>query len=172
MKKDKINVGYKPVKGTDEKYFVTADIRIPESIADMLSLAKMPASALAMFLKLIEDSFWASADVAASVAFVLQMFTRGWRIWCQEQSGARDYVQGLSLEARKDKLAVGLAVQQIIDAVDPLAPAKRTGRPAQPTEIKATPELQAAMQSGNVEQLQALLAAAGLKVNFTSEVKE
>ena len=140
MKSDTINVG---TKFGSEHFAVEVSIKLPENAADRSELCKNDAE------------------------FENQMFVRGWRIWNQEQSGARDYVKGLTVEQRKDVPAVTKAVQAIIDSADPTAPAKRTGRPAKPAEATVTADVAAAMKKGDTAKLAELLAAQGIKINFT-----
>lgn len=137
MKSETVKVGTKI--GT-EHVQVECKIRIPETVADMTELAK------------------------GSGEFVTQMFTRGWRIWNQEQSGARDRIAASTTAERKDMASFTAIVQAVIDSADPTAPAKRTGRPAGPREVKVEKnELQAALSDS--AKLAALLAAHGVKLN-------
>lgn len=140
MKNEKLNVGCKI--GT-EKFAVECVLPIAETIEDVQKLGK-------------------------SDAFVCQMFNRGWRIWNQEQSGARDVVEGATVAERKDRATLTTKVQAVIDAADPLTPPKRTGRPAAPVNVKVDDKMKAAMQSGDLVTLQAMLAAAGVKANFSA----
>lgn len=139
MKIEKLNVGCKI--GT-EKYAVECKVQVAETVADCEKLAK-------------------------SEAFVCQMFNRGWRIWCQEQSGARDVVENATAEQRKERVALTTQVQSVIDAADPSAPAKRSGRPSAPVNVTVTTEMEKAMKKGDLAALQAMLAAAGVKANFS-----
>lgn len=127
-----------------EKFSVDVELQIPDSLKDCMTLAR------------------------DSEEFAVQMFTRGWRIWNQEQSGARDLVQASTVEQRKPENVSKLraAVQKVINEADPTAPPKRSGRPASPKEVSVTPELQQAMKKGDTSKLQELLAAQGVKVNF------
>lgn len=136
MRTEKLNVGGKI--GT-EKVAVECTLRVPETLQEALALAK-------------------------SEAFAVQMFVRGWRIWNQEQSGARAFVTSATVEQRK---APNFAadVQKIIDNADPNAPARRTGRPNGPKEVALDPkELTNALK--NPERLKELLAAQGVKLNI------
>ena len=139
MRVEKLKIGTKI--GT-ELFQVECSVKLPDTIEEMLGLARN------------------------SLPFVLAMFCRGWRIWCQEQSGARDFIQLAKVQERE---AEGFAakVQAIVDNADPTAPPKRTGRPAGPKDVKATPEMVAAMKKGDLSKFAELLAAQGVKVNIT-----
>lgn len=152
MKSDTVKVGSKI--GT-EHVQVECSIQIPENTDDMYQLAWGNRAAD----KLTAD------ESAAAREFVVQMFTRGWRIWKQEQSGARDAVATSTVAERKDVKTFTAKVQAVMDAADPLAPAKRTGRPAKPAEVKVDDSVKAAMQSGDMNALAELLAAQGIKLN-------
>lgn len=141
MKKGTVKVGCK--FGT-EHFQVECSLSIPETMAEMKALAK------------------------GSDEFQLAMFERGWRIWNQEQSGARDFIQQSTVKQREDEGFPKL-VQGIIDSADPLAPPSRTGRPAKPREVTVTPEMQAAQKKGDFTKFAELLAAQGVKVNFTTK---
>lgn len=138
MKNEKLNVGCKI--GT-EKYAVECVLPIAETIEDVQKLGK-------------------------SDAFVCQMFNRGWRIWNQEQSGARDVVECATLAERKDRATLTAKVQAVIDSADPLTPPKRSGRPAAPVNVKVDDAMKKAMASGDIVALQAMLTAAGVKATF------
>jgi hypothetical protein len=140
MKTGKVKVGTK--FGT-EHVQVECNIQLPENVDDMLKLAR------------------GSGD------FVVQMFTRGWRIWEQEQSGARDFVEQSTVEQRKDTVKFAGAVQAVIDKADPTAPPKRSGRPAAPREVTITPEQIKALK-GDPQKFAELLAAQGIKVSITA----
>jgi hypothetical protein len=140
MKKiDNLSVG---VKIGTESFSVDCSLQVPENVADCMTLAK------------------------GSEPFVAQMFERGWRIWNQEQTGARDVVREATVADRKDVPKLTAKVQAVIDAADPLTPPKRTGRPAAPKEVKVDDKVAAAMKSGDLGQLAELLAAQGVKINF------
>lgn len=139
MRIEKVTVGSKI--GT-EVVKVECAVRVPDTTEDMLELARQ------------------------SLPFVVKMFTRGWRIWNQEQSGARDFVAASTVEQRKDGTAFAKSVQEIIDTADPTAPAKRTGRPAKAPELTVNAEIQKAMKKGDMNALAALLAAQGVKLNI------
>lgn len=126
-----------------EHYSVDCILQIPENVADCVTLAK------------------------GSESFVAQMFERGWRIWNQEQTGARDVVREATAAMRADVPQMTKAVQAVIDAADPLTPPKRSGRPAQPKEAKMTPEIQALMKKGDTAGLAAELAKQGIKISFS-----
>lgn len=100
-----------------------------------------------------------------SEAFHAQMFERGWRIWKQEQTGARDVVRNATVKEREAPDFVQ-KIQAVIDAADPLTPPKRTGRPSAPKEVKVTNEVASAMKKGDTVALAALLAAQGIKISF------
>lgn len=139
LKAQELTVG---VKIGTENFSVVCHIDTPENLADCKVLAK------------------------DSEAFIAQMFERGWRIWNQEQTGARDVVREATVTDRKDVPKLTAKVQGVIDAADPLTPPKRTGRPAAPKEAKVTPEIQKAMAAGDTNALAELLAAQGIKINF------
>lgn len=138
MKTETLKIGTK--FGT-EHFQVTVSIKEPETVEEMLQLARK------------------------SAAFVLAMFIRGWRIWLQEQSGARDFIAASTVAERKS-VDFASRVQKIVDAADPTAPPKRTGRPAQPKEVKMTPELSAAMKKGDTDAFAQLLAAQGIRISI------
>lgn len=100
-----------------------------------------------------------------SLPFVLKMFKRGWRIWLQENSGARDFIEQSSV---KDREAEGFAkrVQAVMDAADPTDPPKRTGRPAMPKTVNVT-EADLKALKGDPAKFAELLAAQGIKVNIS-----
>lgn len=135
MIKDTLNVGCKI--GT-EKYAVTVQLRYPETDADVAELSK-------------------------TEAFRVKMFTRGWAIWNQEQSGARDIVEAATKAERDERKGLTAKVQACIDAADPSAPPKRSGRTAAPVEVKVDDKMKAAMKKGDLAALQAMLLAAGVK---------
>lgn len=124
-----------------EHFSVECDLLIPENSADCNTLSK------------------------GSEAFHAQMFERGWRIWNQEQSGARDLVREAT-KAQREAADFKSKVQAVINAADPLTPPKRSGRPAQPKDVKVDAEVAKAMKSGDLATLQTLLAAQGIKINF------
>ncbi len=137
MKSETLKIGHK--FGT-EHVQVACVVRIPETPAECRELAK-------------------------SDEFMVQMFVRGWRIWNQEQSGARDFVAASTVQQRKAE-DFATKVQAVVDAADPSAPPKRAGRPAQPQNVEVTPEMSKAMKKGDMASFQALLAAQGVKVNL------
>jgi hypothetical protein len=139
QKNQELTVG---VKIGTESFSVVCHIDTPENLADCQTLAK------------------------GSEAFIAQMFERGWRIWNQEQTGARDVVRDATVAERKDVPKLTAKVQAVIDAADPLTPPKRTGRPATPKEAKMTPAIVEAMKSGDASKLAAELAAQGIRLNF------
>lgn len=139
MKDGKVKVG---CKFGSEHFQTEVNVRLPENVEDMLSLSK------------------GSGD------FVVQMFTRGWRIWNQEQSGARDFVAASTVSER-ESADFAAKVQQIVSTADPLAPAKRTGRPAKPQEVTVTPEEIKALK-GDMNKFAALLASKGVKVSVAA----
>jgi hypothetical protein len=138
METGKVKVGCK--FGT-EHYQVECSLPIPTTVEEMVKLSR------------------------GSMPFVVQMFVRGWRIWNQEQSGARDFVQQSTVEQRK---AEGFAkqVQKVIDEADPTSPPKRSGRPAKPQEVTITAEQVKALK-GDPQKFAELLAAQGIKVNLS-----
>lgn len=140
MKIETVKIGSKI--GT-EHVQVECKLRVPENVAEMSELAK------------------------GSGEFVVQMFVRGWRIWNQEQSGARDAVAQSTAAERKDMPAFTAKIQGIVDSADPTAPAKRTGRPAGPKEVKVSQnDLKAAIEGNDMTKLAELLAAQGVKLNI------
>jgi hypothetical protein len=136
---DNLSVG---VKIGTESFSVDCKLPIPETVEDCVRLSK------------------------GSASFHAQMFERGWRIWNQEQTGARDVVRDATVAERKDVPKLAAKVQAVIDAADPLTPPKRTGRPATPKEAKMTPAIVEAMKSGDASKLAAELAAQGIRLNF------
>lgn len=136
---DNLNVGAK--FGT-EHFAVECKLLVPENLADCKTLAK------------------------GSEPFIAQMFERGWRIWNQEQTGARDIVRESTVAQRKDVATLTARVQLAIDSADPLSPPKRTGRPATPKDVKVDAEIAKAMKAGDTAKLTELLAAQGIKINF------
>lgn len=152
MKSDTIKVGSKI---GSEHVQVECSISIPENTDDMYTLARNGR----------DPSKLTAEESEKAREFVVQMFTRGWRIWKQEQTGARDAIATSTVAERKDMVAFRNSIQTIVDDADPLSPAKRTGRPAGPREVKVEKnELQAALNDS--EKLAALLAAHGVKLNI------
>lgn len=151
MLTDKISIGTK--FGT-EKFAVEVSVKIAENEKDMQEIA------------LHGRSFNDAGNEAT--AFMVAMFNRGWRIWAQERSGARDFVAATTVADRKDISALTAKVQAIVDGADPLAPAKRVGRPAKPAEVKMTDDVAKAMKKGDTKALAELLAAQGIKINFSA----
>lgn len=143
MLANKLKVGVK----TPEVFSVEVDLQVPENIDEQMILARN------------------------DLEFQNQCFVRGWRIINQEASGARDRISASTHEERKNREKLTIDVQTIVTSFDPTAPAKRAGRPAKPVEVTVDDKMTAAMAAGDVSGLQALLAAAGVKVNFNTEQK-
>lgn len=153
MKTETLKIGTK--FGTELAQYEVS-IRIPETPHDrfLLSIGKRTPGRML------------PSETEAAEEFQNQMFIRGYRIWLQEQSGARDEVKASTVADRKDSAAMTAKLQSVIDNADPLAPAKRTGRPAKPAEVKVDDAVKAAMQAGDMAALTALLAAQGVKLNI------
>lgn len=139
MIKDTLKVG--STFGT-EKYSVEVQLQYPENDADIAKL--IPTEELRA-----------------------KIMCRGWAIWNQEQSGARDIVASATVAERTERAALTAKVQKCIDEADITAPAKRSGRTQAPVVIDAS-AAQKAMESGDLVALQAMLLAAGVKnVSFS-----
>lgn len=142
MKQGTLKVGI-----SDPKFSVKCPIQVAETVEDMMALAHN------------------------SVEYVIDAFMRGHRINLQE-SDARAKVAELchgktSPELANEKFVerVTSEVGKLLAAFDPTAERKRGGRPARPVEVAVT------KKSYTVEEMQALLKAAGAKVNFVTESK-
>jgi hypothetical protein len=155
MLTDKISIGTK--FGT-EKFAVEVSVKIAESMGDMLGIAAGPRKQVNM----------TEGERKLAEEFVVAMFNRGWRIWAQERSGARDFVASATVAERKDVASLTAKVQKIVNDADPLAPAKRVGRPAKPAEVNMTDEVAKAMKKGDTKALAELLAAQGVKITFNT----
>ena len=164
MIKDTLNVGCKI--GT-EKYAVTVQLRYPENDADIAELSGAPTSVVEAIRKatleaLDQNKNTSYAKFAAGMAFRVKMFTRGWSIWNQEQTGARDVVESATKAERDERKALTAKVQKVIDDADPTAPPKRSGRTQKPVVLNEA-AIKAAMKKGDVNALAEMLAAAGIK---------
>ena len=89
MKSETLKIGTK--FGTELAQFEVS-VKIAESVTDMHRLAAHDRT----------EGRMTPSEIEARDAFVVQMFNRGWRIWCQEQSGARDAVKVSTVTERKD----------------------------------------------------------------------
>jgi hypothetical protein len=140
MKTETLKIGTKI--GT-EHIQIEIPFSIPETVEDCATLSK------------------------GSHKFLTERFTRGWRIWAQEQSGARDYLAENIAAYRKDPAAMKEALLEIVNRADPLSPPARTGRPAGPRTVEVQKDaLATAIAGGDMAALQALLAAQGIKLNI------
>lgn len=91
-----------------------------------------------------------------NLGILTRCFNRGFRIESQERSGARDaFKAGEPVEA----------LMKLVAEYDPTVVVKREGRPRKPVEIK----LARGKKSYTPDELQALLAAAGVKANLVTE---
>lgn len=128
MKEIKIKVG---AKGTREPVVVPG--RAAENVEDMTSLAK------------------------SDVNVIMRCFNRGWRIECQERSGAREAF-------RANKTAEEIA--KIVAGYDPTVASERGSGPRQPKVVALKP----GKKSYTPDEIRALLADAGVKnVNLVDE---
>lgn len=131
MKTEDLRVGGKGVEP------VTVPVRQAENIDDLSTLAKGNAEVITR---------WAN---------------RGYRIECQERSGARDALKE-GREKGVDTATLTAEVAKIVAEYDPTAKAARGGpRERKPITIKA-----GAGGKVSMEDFLAQLAAAGVKVNF------
>lgn len=137
MKTANLKVGVKGVPA------ITVPVRDPETLEDLQTLSK------------------------GSLEVLIRWARRGFRIECQERSGARDAVReagtaGQSDDAAKAKLTQ--SVGAIVASFDPTVVTPRATGPRKPVELK--------VQKGkrySQEELAALLAGAGIKANITTE---
>lgn len=156
MKTEKVKVGAK--FGT-EHFQVECNLRVPEAPSEFMTLAVGKRTLGRM----------TPSEVKEAEDFVTQMFVRGWRIWNQEQSGARDFIAESTVDQRR-QADFAAKVQGIIDGADPLTPAQRSGRPRKPAEVTITPE-QMKAAAKDPAKFAELLAAQGIKVNLTQGEK-
>jgi hypothetical protein len=138
MQSEKLKVGV-------EGFNVVVDVRVPQTAAECLALARN------------------------SEEYLVSKFTRGWRIDNQEDSGARDLVAariaGKSKTALSDESfvkALTADVQKVVNEYNPLEPSQR-GRPRGPTKVTLTAAEMTAIQK-NPAKLAEIMAAKGLKV--------
>lgn len=137
MKTANLKVGVKGVPA------VTVPIRDPETLEDLQTLSK------------------------GSLEVLIRWARRGFRIECQERSGARDAVREAGAAGQADdagKAALTTRVGQIVAAFDPTVVTPRATGPRPPVQLK--------VQKGkkySQEELAALLTAAGIKANITAE---
>lgn len=140
MKKGMLKVGV-----SDPKFGVRCEIDVAETLEDVSVLAK------------------------GHLPYIIDCFMRGHRINLQE-SDARtkvsDMVQGKTTPERESEKfvnAVRVEVEKVIKTFDPTAERKRGGRPAKPVNVEINPD-----KKYTAKEMQAILAAAGAKVNFVS----
>lgn len=140
MKEGMLKIGV-----ADPKFAVKVPIKVAETLEDISTLAK------------------------GSVEYVVDCFMRGHRINLQE-SDARtlvaNFVTGTVTSERESAAfvtKVTAAVSAEIGRFDPTAERKRGGRPARPKNVAVDPK----KKTYTPEEMQALLASAGVKVNFT-----
>lgn len=131
MKQAKLKVG---VKGVEP---VIVPIDEPENVEDLQKLSKGDPKVLVR---------WA---------------TRGYRIECQERSGARDHVRDFSGKIPPEQLAK--EVTEIIAKFDPKVLQPRTGRPKKPVEVK----LPKGQKTFTAADLAKILAESGIKANVS-----
>lgn len=131
MKTEKLKVGGKGIAP------VTVPVRQAENIDDLSQLAK------------------------GNVDVITRWANRGYRIECQERSGARDALKE-GREAGKDDQTLTSEIAKVVEEYDPTAKAARGGpRERKPITIKA-----GAGGKVSMDDFLAQLAAAGVKVNF------
>lgn len=140
MKEGMLKIGV-----ADPKFAVRVPIKVAENLEDISTLAR------------------------GDVEYVVDCFMRGHRINLQE-SDARttvaDMVFGKVTSERESAefvTKVTKAVSAKIAEFDPTAERKRGGRPARPKNVKVDP----AKKTYTADEMQVLLAASGVKVNFT-----
>jgi chemotaxis response regulator CheB len=131
MKTEQLKVGGKGIEG------VTVPVKQAENLDDLSNLAK------------------------GNVEVITRWANRGYRIECQERSGARDALKE-GRDAGKDTPTLTTEIAKLVDEYDPTAKAARGGpRERKPVVIKA-----GAGGKVSMEDFLAQLAAAGVKVNF------
>lgn len=139
MKKGNLKVGI-----SDPKFAVKVQIDQAETLEDVTKLAR------------------------GSVQYVVDCFMRGHRINLQESDARQtvlDMVAGKTTPERENPQfveKVAKAVEKNLADFDPTAERKRGGRPAKPVNVEVT------KKTYTVEEMQALLSAAGAKVQFVS----
>lgn len=98
---------------------------------------------------------------------LIRCFNRGWRIECQERSGARDEVRekGSAAQGHPDLLAALTAeVGKLVAGYDPTVVHPRVGGPRKPVEIK----LAKGKKSYTPDEMAALLAQHGVKATLVA----
>lgn len=88
--------------------------------------------------------------------------TRGYRIECQERSGARDFVRE---NASLPEAELTRKTAEFVASYDPTKVVERTGRPRKPVTV-TVPKGKKSMSR---DEVAAMLAAAGLKVEMVDE---
>lgn len=137
MKTANLKVGVKGVPA------ITVPVRDPETLEDLQSLSH------------------------GSLEVLIRWARRGFRIECQERSGARDAVREAGAQGQADETAKAALTQRvagIVGAFDPTVVTPRATGPRNPVELK--------VQKGkrySQDELAALLAGAGIKANITTE---
>lgn len=137
MKTANLKVGVKGVPA------ITVPVRDPETLEDLQALSH------------------------GSLEVLIRWARRGFRIECQERSGARDAVREAGAQGQATdelKAALTRSVAGIVEKFDPTVVTPREGRPRKPVELK----VQKGKRYTN-DELGALLAAAGIKANITVE---
>lgn len=147
MKKGNLKVGVAE-SGNLPKFHISVEIDVAETVEDMTALAK------------------------GHLPYIVDSFMRGHRINLQE-SEAREKVRELlsgktSAELADEKFLARMKseVEKVLVGFDPAAERKRGGRPAKPVEVAVDPN-----KKYTAAEMQALLAAAGAKVNFVKSSK-
>lgn len=143
MKQGTLKIGV-----SEPKFSVTVAYNKPETIEEMTRIAQ------------------------GHLPYILDCFSRGDRISRQESEARQtvaDMVAGKSqaqLADPKFVAAVTKAVEAVLAKFDPKAERKRGGRPAKPVNVQVD-----ANKKYTAAEMQALLAAAGAKVQFVPAEK-
>lgn len=138
MEKAKLNIGS---KASGDKFAVTIEIDLPTNQGEIETITK------------------------GNAEYAVACFNRGHRIRCQEQSGAREYVSGLSVDQRKDIPAVTAKVLEIVTAYvdDEKKETRKAGRPSAPKEFVVDSKTMN-ISPKQLEAMKAMAAAQGLKL--------
>lgn len=138
MEKAKLNIGS---KASGDKYAVTIEIDLPSEVGDIEKV------------------------IHGNKEYHLACFNRGHRIRCQEQSGAREYVSGLTVDQRKDTATVTAAVAKIVSdyVADEKKETRKAGRPSAPKEFVVDTKTMKISDS-QLEAMKIMAAAQGLKL--------
>lgn len=134
MEVGKLRIG---IKNEDA---ATVPVQLAENVEDMQSLARK------------------------SVPVVLRCFNRGWRIECQERSGARDEFRKLSI-AKKPAEEIMTACAKKVADYDPTAVVERVGRPKAPIKLA----VKKGKKTFTADDVLKLLQDAGVKAEITEE---